>query len=172
MPNHRALHVTHDPRTHRTSAPAGPASLRWNCLRKTSLIDSGVGSTQPCSSFSTGWCCWRTPSCRPGAHSAQCHTRWRCPWAGQIPAASAVGQSRAAQRTDFLWPSSAPPCMWQNGTARPKHITAATPKSQMRQNKKGNRFFLPAERTQPGSPLVLLSPCFCLVKRARQQLWA
>lgn len=149
MPNHRALHVTHDPRTHRTSAPEGPASLRWNCLRKTSLIDSGVGSTQPCSSFSTGWCCSRTPSCRPGAHSARCHTRWRCPWAGQILAASAVGQSRAAQRTDFLWPSSAPPCMWQNGTARPKHITAATPKSQMRQNKKGNRFFYQLKEPNP-----------------------
>lgn len=108
---------TFDPRTHRTSPPVGPASLRSNCSWRTSLIDWGIGSAQPCSSFSTGWCCSHTLSCHPEARSARCRIRWRCPWAGQIPAASGAGLSRAAPHKDFLSPSSPPPCMWQTGTA-------------------------------------------------------
>ena len=79
------------------------------------------GCSPPCSSSSTGSCCWRTPSCRRSARSAPRRTRWRRRWAYRTPAAWAAGPSRAARRTRYLSPSSVRRGMWQNGTGKNTH---------------------------------------------------
>lgn len=108
--------ISHNPLTHTTCSSAVKASPMLNWSWCSSL--TGSGQVPLCSSSSTGSCCSHTPSCRRAARWARCRTRWRCRWAGRTPAAWGAGPSRAAPRTCCPSPSSAPRCMWQNGTGR------------------------------------------------------
>lgn len=111
--------ISHNPLTHMFCSPVVRTSreLNWEgrCLTGLRAL---TGCTLQCSSFSTGWCCSRTPCGHHWVLVARCRTQWRCQWAGRTPAAWEAGLSHAAMRTRNPLPSSVCLCTWQSGTGQ------------------------------------------------------